>query len=83
MGGMKDAFKSGGAKREYRDHRLEWLVKSGGIQVEGWECAVFVAGGCLELSASPALQVFLKGVETSLLSILNGASMTCLDHSVR
>ena len=26
-------FKAGGKLREYRDHRLEWMVKSGGIEV--------------------------------------------------
>lgn len=31
---LKDAFKPGtGRRREYRDHRLEWMVKSGGIDV--------------------------------------------------
>lgn len=31
---IKDAFKPGtGRRREYRDHRLEWMVKSGGIDV--------------------------------------------------
>lgn len=28
-----DAYKSGARRREYRDHRLEWMVKSGGIDV--------------------------------------------------
>ena len=28
-----DAFKTGGRRREYRDHRLEWMIKSGGIDV--------------------------------------------------
>ena len=28
-----EAFKTGGKVREYRDHRLEWMVKSGGIDV--------------------------------------------------
>jgi len=28
-----DAFKSGKKIREYRDHRLEWMIKSGGIEV--------------------------------------------------
>ena len=27
------AFKSGQKVREYRDHRLEWMIKSGGIEV--------------------------------------------------
>ncbi|KAL2069483.1 hypothetical protein VTL71DRAFT_14162 [Oculimacula yallundae] len=33
---MKDlapSFKSGERKREYRDNRLEWLVKSGGVEI--------------------------------------------------
>jgi stringent starvation protein A len=33
MSGMAEAFKKGERKREYRDHRLEWMVKSGGIEV--------------------------------------------------
>nr|POE63544.1 glutathione s-transferase u5 [Quercus suber] len=33
MPGMKEVFQSGKFKREYRDHRLEFLVKSGGIDV--------------------------------------------------
>lgn len=32
-GGLKKVFIEGGGRREYRDHRLEWLVKSGGIEV--------------------------------------------------
>ncbi|KAK5123958.1 hypothetical protein LTR85_002155 [Meristemomyces frigidus] len=32
-GAMVTAFKDGSSKREYRDHRLEWMVKSGGIDV--------------------------------------------------
>ena len=28
-----EAFKTGGKTREYRDHRLEWMIKSGGIEV--------------------------------------------------
>jgi len=27
------AFMSGEKVREYRDHRLEWMIKSGGIEV--------------------------------------------------
>ncbi|TKA71133.1 hypothetical protein B0A55_08213 [Friedmanniomyces simplex] len=30
---MKKAFTEGPNKRQYRDHRLEWMVKSGGIDV--------------------------------------------------
>ena len=31
---FKDTFKPGtGRRREYRDHRLEWMIKSGGIEV--------------------------------------------------
>lgn len=33
MSGLGEALKAGNFKREYRDHRLEWLVKSGGIDV--------------------------------------------------
>ena len=33
MPAMKDVFKSGERKREYRDHRLEWMVKAGGLEV--------------------------------------------------
>ena len=28
-----DLYKSAGRRREYRDHRLEWMIKSGGIDV--------------------------------------------------
>ncbi len=28
-----DTYKSGERRREYRDHRLEWMIKSGGIEV--------------------------------------------------
>lgn len=28
-----EAFRTGGKVREYRDHRLEWMIKSGGIEV--------------------------------------------------
>ena len=28
-----EAFKSGAKVREYRDHRLEWMIRSGGIEV--------------------------------------------------
>ena len=28
-----ELFKTGGRQREYRDHRLEWMVKAGGIEV--------------------------------------------------
>jgi glutathione S-transferase/RNA polymerase-associated protein len=31
--GLKAAVTSGVFKREYRDHRLEWMIKSGGISV--------------------------------------------------
>jgi len=30
---FKKAFADGSSKREYRDHRLEWMVKSGGIDI--------------------------------------------------
>ena len=26
-------YTTGGRRREYRDHRLEWMIKSGGIEV--------------------------------------------------
>ena len=32
-GDMAGAYASGQRRREYRDHRLEWMVKSGGIEV--------------------------------------------------
>lgn len=28
-----DHYRTGGRRREYRDHRLEWMVRSGGIDV--------------------------------------------------
>lgn len=28
-----DTYTTGGRKREYRDHRLEWMIKSGGIDI--------------------------------------------------
>ena len=33
MGDAASTFASSGRRREYRDHRLEWMVKSGGIDV--------------------------------------------------
>jgi len=33
MTNMADAYVGGARRREYRDHRLEWMVKSGGIDV--------------------------------------------------
>lgn len=30
---MRDAYTSGERKREYRDHRLEWMIKSGGMEI--------------------------------------------------
>jgi RNA polymerase-associated protein len=33
MKGMADAYVGGTRRREYRDHRLEWMIKSGGIDV--------------------------------------------------
>lgn len=32
-GGAKAIFVDGPGRREYRDHRLEWMVKSGGVEV--------------------------------------------------
>jgi glutathione S-transferase len=39
MSAMRGKYESGERRREYRDHRLEWMVKSGGIEVgrEGLE----------------------------------------------
>ena len=31
--GVAEAVQSGAFKREYRDHRLEWMIKSGGLDV--------------------------------------------------
>jgi glutathione S-transferase len=33
MPAIVEAFRSGARIREYRDHRLEWMIKSGGIEV--------------------------------------------------
>jgi glutathione S-transferase len=33
MSGAAERLASGAIKREYRDHRLEWMMKSGGIQI--------------------------------------------------
>ncbi len=33
MAGASELYTTGGRRREYRDHRLEWMVKSGGIEV--------------------------------------------------
>lgn len=33
MAMAKEYYKSGKGRREYRDHRLEWMVKSGGVDV--------------------------------------------------
>ena len=33
MAEAADLYTTGGRRREYRDHRLEWMVKSGGIEV--------------------------------------------------
>ena len=33
MPAAADLYTSGGRRREYRDHRLEWMIKSGGIEV--------------------------------------------------
>lgn len=30
---MPDHCRSGGRCREYRDHRLEWMIRSGGLAV--------------------------------------------------
>ncbi len=33
MGSAAERLASGAIRREYRDHRLEWMIKSGGLQV--------------------------------------------------
>ncbi|MGU3539161.1 glutathione S-transferase family protein [Methylobacterium sp. A54F] len=33
MAEAADHYTTGGRRREYRDHRLEWMVKSGGVEV--------------------------------------------------
>jgi len=33
MAAASEMYTTGGRKREYRDHRLEWMVKSGGIDI--------------------------------------------------
>ncbi|WP_246683016.1 glutathione S-transferase family protein [Methylobacterium sp. WL9] len=33
MTAASDLYTTGGRRREYRDHRLEWMVKSGGVEV--------------------------------------------------
>jgi glutathione S-transferase len=33
MNAVADAVKGGSFKREYRDHRLEWMIRSGGLDV--------------------------------------------------
>ena len=33
MGNVADLVEKGLFKREYRDHRLEWMIKSGGVEV--------------------------------------------------
>lgn len=33
MEAAADLYTTGGRRREYRDHRLEWMVKSGGVEV--------------------------------------------------
>jgi RNA polymerase-associated protein len=33
MAAASEHYTTGGRRREYRDHRLEWMVKSGGIEV--------------------------------------------------
>jgi glutathione S-transferase/RNA polymerase-associated protein len=33
MANVDAAVKSGMFKREYRDHRLEWMIRSGGMEV--------------------------------------------------
>lgn len=33
MAQAADLYTTGGRRREYRDHRLEWMIKSGGVEV--------------------------------------------------
>ena len=33
MAAAADLYTTGGRRREYRDHRLEWMIKSGGVEV--------------------------------------------------
>lgn len=33
MGAAPDHYRTGGRRREYRDHRLEWMIRSGGLDV--------------------------------------------------
>lgn len=33
MASAADRLASGQIRREYRDHRLEWMMKSGGVQI--------------------------------------------------
>lgn len=33
MGAIRQTFDNGALRREYRDHRLEWMMKSGGIDI--------------------------------------------------
>ena len=33
MGDAAARVASGAIRREYRDHRLEWMLKSGGVQI--------------------------------------------------
>lgn len=33
MAAASDHYTTGGRRREYRDHRLEWMVKSGGLEI--------------------------------------------------
>ncbi len=33
MAAASDTYTTGGRRREYRDHRLEWMIKSGGVEV--------------------------------------------------
>jgi RNA polymerase-associated protein len=33
MAEASDLYTTGGRRREYRDHRLDWMIRSGGIEV--------------------------------------------------
>ena len=33
MADAPDLYRTGGRRRQYRDHRLDWMIRSGGIDV--------------------------------------------------
>ena len=54
MANAADRLASGAIRREYRDHRLEWMMKSGGVQVV---CPAGVASGYISLVSGLAVAV--------------------------